>query len=116
MLEKIGIGVDIIEIERFKQKPYKNNEMFYKKIFHLSEIDYCLNHKNSSQSFAVKFAIKESVIKSINRKIGFLDIITDHSDSKPIVSISKDSSYNFLVSVSHEKHNAVAVVISEKIS
>ena len=115
MLEKIGIGVDIIEIERFKQKPYQDNEIFYKKIFNDSEIQYCLNQKNSSQSFAVKFAIKESVIKSINKKMDFLDIITDHLDSKPIVSLSKDPSYNFLVSVSHEKHNAIAVVISEKI-
>ena len=111
MLEKIGIGVDIIEIERFKQKPFQCNEIFYKKIFHSSEINYCLNHKNSSQSFAVKFAIKESVIKSISKKIDFLNIITDHIDSKPIVSLVNDASYNFLVSVSHEKHNAVAVVI-----
>jgi len=114
MLEKFGIGIDIIEINRFDQKPYPENENFYKKIFHDSEIKYCLNNKNSSQSFAVKFAIKESVIKAINKKIHFLDILTGHLDSKPIVSLSSDLSYNFLVSVSHEKHNAVAVVISEK--
>ena len=114
MLEKIGIGIDIIEINRFTEKLYNENENFYKKIFHDSEIKYCLNHKNSSQSFATKFAIKESVIKSINLKIDFLDILTEHLDSHPIVSLLNNSSYNFLVSVSHEKHNAVAVVISEK--
>jgi len=114
MFEKFGIGIDIIEINRFKTKPFKEHENFYKKIFHDSEIKYCLNHKNSSQSFATKFAIKESVIKSINQKIDFLDILTDHLDSKPIVSLLPDSSYNFLVSVSHEKLNAIAVVISEK--
>ena len=69
MLEKIGIGIDIIDINRFSEKPYSENKIFYEKIFHNSEIKYCLNHKNSSQSFAAKFAIKESVIKSINKKI-----------------------------------------------
>lgn len=114
MLEKIGIGIDIIEIDRFVEKSYKENEIFYKKIFHDSEIKYCLNQKNSSQSFAAKFAIKESVIKSIHKKIDFLDILTEHLDSQPTVSLLNDLSYKFLVSVSHEKHNAVAVVISEK--
>ncbi|AJW71798.1 holo-ACP synthase [Nitrosopumilus adriaticus] len=114
MIEKIGIGIDIIEIHRFNEKPYENNENFYKKIFHNSEIEYCLNNNNSSQSFAAKFAIKESVIKSINEKIEFLDIMTEHQDSKPTVSLLNNLSYNFLVSVSHEKNNAVAVVVSEK--
>ena len=110
----MGIGIDIVEIHRFSDKPFEDNEHFYKKIFHDSEIKYCINKKNSSQSFAVKFAIKESLIKSINEKIGFLDILTDHFNSKPTVSLLNNFSYNFLVSVSHENNNAVAVVISEK--
>ena len=114
MLEKIGIGIDIVDIDRFKEKPFETNEDFYKKIFHDSEIQYCLSHKNSSQSFAAKFAIKESVIKSINKQINFLDILTNYSNSKPAVLLLADSSYNFLVSVSHEKSIAIAVVISEK--
>ena len=114
MLEKLGIGIDIVEINRFSEKPYIKNENFYKKIFHDSEIKYCLNNKNSSQSFAAKFAIKESVIKSINEKINFLDILTEHSNFQPTVSILENSFYNFLVSVSHEKNYAIVVVISEK--
>ena len=115
MLEKIGIGIDIVDINRFSEKPYSTNKFFYEKIFHNSEINYCLNHKNSSQSFAGKFAIKESVIKSIDQKIDFLDILTDHLNLKPVVSLPNNSSYNFLVSISHEKQHAVAVVVSEKI-
>jgi len=113
VLEKIGIGIDIIEINRFQEKPYETNHNFYNKIFHDSEIEYCLNQKNPYQSFATKFAIKESVIKSINKKINFFEILTNHLDSKPIVKLLINNSYNFLVSVSHEKSHAVAVVISE---
>ncbi len=114
MLKKIGIGIDIIHIDRFREKPYNKNKIFYKKIFHDSEIQYCLSRKNISESFASKFAIKESLIKSVNKKINFLDILTDHSNLKPSVNLLSDSSYHFLVSVSHEQFIVIAVVISEK--
>ena len=115
MMNRIGLGVDLIEINRFKEKPFPKNKNFYKKIFHDSEITYCLNQKNPSESFAVKFAIKESVIKSINKKISFLNIVTSHKNSVPIVKLIKNYCYDFQVSVSHEKSFAIAVVISEKI-
>lgn len=115
MLEKIGIGIDIVEIKRFEDKPFENNMNFYKKNFHESEIKYCLDHKNSAQYFAAKFAIKESVIKSLNKQVGFLNILIDYSNSKPIVTLLDNSSYTFLVTVSHEKSYAIAVVLSEKI-
>lgn len=115
MLERIGIGIDIVEIKRFSNKPYKTNLDFYKKIFHESEIAYCLKRKNFAECFAGKFAIKESVIKSISKKITFLDILISYSDSKPTVTLIDDSSYSFLVSLTHEKSFAVSVVISEKL-
>ena len=114
MLENIGIGVDIVEINRFQEKPFEKNENFYKKIFSESEIKYCLQKKNSAETFASKFAIKEAVIKAIKKQIDFLDILTNYSDLKPVVSLQNDHTYNFLVSTSHEKLYAIATVISEK--
>lgn len=114
MLEKFGIGIDIVDVNRFREKSFEKNEKFYKKIFHDSEIKYCLTRANPSESFAARFAIKESVIKSIGKQIDFLDIITDNLDEKTTVSLL-DGSYNFLVSLSHEKSFAIAVVIAEKI-
>lgn len=114
MLEKIGIGIDIVNINRFKKKPFEKNKNFYKKIFHDAEIQYCLNKKNSTESFATKFAIKESVIKSIGKEINLLDIMTEHENLKPIAYLLNDLTYKFLVSVSHESSYAIAVVISEE--
>ena len=116
MIKNLGIGVDIIEVSRFRRKKYEENKNFYKKIFVKSEINYCLKFKNSAERFAGKFAIKEAVIKSISEKIGFLDIETSHLKSKPIVKIKKSQEkYNFIASISHENDFAVAVVISERI-
>ena len=115
MLEKIGIGIDIVDIKKFKELDYKLNKKFYKKIFSQDEIKYCICHSNPSQHFSGKFAVKEAVIKSIKKKLPLTDIITDHFNSKPIVKLKNDSSYFFIVTLSHDKDYAVAVVLSEKI-
>ena len=116
MIEKFGIGIDITSIQKFKKKPFKKNENFYKLIFSKAEIKYCLKFKNPYERFAGKFALKEALIKSIDRKIRFSEIETSHLKSKPIVRIKKSrEKYNFIASLSHENDFAVAVVISERI-
>ena len=115
MIENFGIGIDISSIERFRKKPFSENESFYKKIFSDEEINYCLKFKNSSEKFAGKFAIKEAVLKSINKNIDISQIITSYSKSKPTVTILNfDQNYRFLASVSHENDLAIAMVVAEK--
>ena len=117
MIKNLGIGIDIIEVSRFRKKQYEENKNFYKKIFVKSEINYCLIFKNSAERFAGKFALKEALIKSIDRKIRFSEIETSHLKSKPIVRIKKSrGKYNFIASLSHENDFAIAVVISERIN
>ena len=38
-----GIGTDIVEINRFREKFLNKNKSFYQKIFLKEEIEYCLN-------------------------------------------------------------------------
>jgi holo-[acyl-carrier protein] synthase len=118
MIESSGVGIDIVEVDRFKKKKYEKNKIFYKKNFVCSEINYCLKFKNSAERFAAKFAIKESVIKSIHENISFLDIETSHLNAKPVVKLksSLQKKYQFLVSISHEKDFAIGIVIAKKIS
>lgn len=112
-LQGFDIGVDIASITRFKKIPYKTNKKFYEKIFNHNEIKYCLRYKNSYEHFAGKFSIKEAVKKSIPDRITPLDIETYHVKFKPYVKLKKlQSKYSFVVSMSHEKNFAVAVVIS----
>jgi len=117
MIEKFGIGIDITSIQRFKKKPFKTNESFYKLIFSKAEIRYCLKFKNPYERFAGKFALKEALIKSVDRKIRFSEIETSHLKSKPVIKLIKSKEkYNFLASLSHETDFTVAVVISEQIT
>jgi len=114
MIERFGVGIDITTINRFKKLPYSTNQKFYKKIFQLSEINYCLKFKNSAEHFAGKFAIKEAVKKSISEDIEFLDIHISHYRFKPKIILLKKRPYKFIASISHDDNLAIAIVMSEK--
>jgi len=117
MIEDFGVGIDLSSIERFKKKTFETNKGFYKKIFTEKEITYCLKYKNYYERFAGKFALKEALIKSISEKIHLCKIETSHVKSKPMIKlIGIKQKYKFLVSLSHEKDYAIAIVISEKIT
>ena len=115
MIKKFGLGIDLVSVQKFKKKPFKTNQSFYKRIFSQAEITYCLKFKNSSEKFAGKFALKEALTKSIDIKIGFSEIETSHLKLKPIVKIKKfRKEYDFIASLSHENDFAIAAIISEK--
>lgn len=117
MIERFGIGIDIVNIERFENIPYHSKRGLYKRIFLPSEIKYCLKYKNPYEHFAGKFAIKEAVKKSVHVNIPLLKIKTSHSNSKPRVDIldEKLDKFVFIVSISHDKKFAVGVVLAEKV-
>ena len=112
-----GIGVDLVDVNKFIKKPYSENSSFYNKLFLPNEIKYCLKFKNPDQHFSVLFVVKESIKKSISSKIKFHEIETFHKNSKPMASLKGKYSEKFSikVSITHEKNLAVAFVIVEKI-
>ena len=108
-----NIGIDIVSVNRFKNKIFSKNITFYKKIFLQSEIDYCNKFKSPYEHFAGKFAIKEAVIKSIDEKIVPLEIEIFYKNSKPQIRLKNlQSKYSFKISVSHEKDYAIAIAIA----
>ena len=109
-----SMGIDIVNVSRFKKKPLNNNLNFYKKIFSDSEINYCKKFSSPYEHFAGKFAIKESVIKAVLDKIPLKNICVSNSKNKPRIKIDGrlNKKYDFIVSISHEKEFAVGIVIA----
>ncbi len=107
----MNVGIDLIQISRFKEIPYNDNESFYKKNFSNDEIEYCLKFSEPYKHFAGKFAIKEAVVKSIGEKLELSSIVTFYNDEKPCVKITNRYS-DFKVSVSHDGDYAIAIVLS----
>ena len=117
MIENFGIGIDIVDINRFEKITYAEKPSFYNKLFTSSEIEYCLRFKTPAEHFAGKFAIKESLKKSIDESISFLDIETYHLESKLKIKLLNDwnKKYKVLGSISHDKNYSIATVMSEKL-
>lgn len=113
MIEKFGIGIDVIEVNRFSSKKFSENEEFYKKIFTKNEIDYCTKFKEPYTHFAGKFALKEAVIKALKTKIDLLEIETFHKNQVPCVNLKNHTDYSSISSISHENSVAVAVFLIE---
>ncbi len=109
-----SMGIDIVNVSRFKKKPLNNNLDFYKKIFSDSEINYCKKFSSPYEHFAGKFAIKESVIKAVLDKIPLKNICVSNSKNRPRIKINGrlNKKYAFIVSISHEKEFAVGIVIA----
>ena len=61
----IGIGIDIIEIERIKNSIDRFGDGFLNKIYTKNELEYCLAKHNKYQHLAARFAAKEAIYKAI---------------------------------------------------
>ena len=110
----IGIGTDIELVKRFEELPFTGNREFYGNIFADEEISECLAKPSASQSFAVRFAGKEAIIKGASAilKLSFKDILILNGGSMPKVVI-KNERYRLRahVSLSHTKEHALAFAI-----
>lgn len=61
----VGIGVDIIEIERVRRAAERGGERFIDRLFSDREAEYCRSRRHPARHLAARFAAKESVIKAL---------------------------------------------------
>ena len=120
----IGIGTDIIEIERI-MKAVERNENFLNKLFTEKEIEYFKLKKKAPNVIAGNFAAKEAVSKAVGtgfRSFGLKDIEVLRDElGKPFVNIS-DKIYEVIgkknitihISISHSIENAIAYAVMEE--
>ena len=122
-----GTGIDIIEIKRIQNSLEKYASRFVNKVFTTKEIDYCQSQADPGKHFAARFAVKEAVSKSlgtgISSQIGFKDIeILNQDSGRPIIKMSgrgkdlfkKLKLKSIHISISHERHFAIAQAIVEQ--
>jgi holo-[acyl-carrier protein] synthase len=117
----LGIGCDIIEIDRIKSSIQRHGQRFLDKIFTCKEQVYCQKHRYPMPHFAARFALKEAIVKAlgkgISQEVSWLDIEIDHDPAgKPIAILSEKVQifFNFpelQISVSHCKEYAMAMAI-----
>jgi holo-[acyl-carrier protein] synthase len=120
-----GIGMDMIEVDRVATKISKESG-FRELVFSPKEIEYCEKKTNKFEHYAARFAAKEAFLKAagtgwINETaFNEIEILNDESGKPELVLLGETARWmaqrgnsKFLVSMSHLKTMASAVVIIE---
>ena len=118
----VGIGNDIIEIERIEKAISK--EGFKDKIYTQRELENIKKRGNRAENYAGVFSAKEAISKAIGtgvREFSLTDLEILNDDlGKPYVAVSekldkiiksKKEDYQIEISISHSKKYAIAMAI-----
>jgi holo-[acyl-carrier protein] synthase len=121
-----GLGIDIIEVERIAEKVAKDNG-FRELVFSANEIAYCESKTHKYEHYAARFAAKEAFFKALGtgwpEGTAFNEVeVVNNEQGKPEIvllglthtTISALGNFNIMVSITHIKSTASAVVILEK--
>lgn len=121
----VGIGTDIIEIERI-EKVVENNKNFLTKSFTEKELEFFQERNYRAEVITGNFAAKEAISKALGtgfRGFGLKDIeVVRNEIGKPIAYLygkAKEiadlyGNYNLQISISHDKSTAIAYCIIEQ--
>jgi holo-[acyl-carrier protein] synthase len=122
----LGVGIDIIEVERIAASLERFGERFLSRILHPNEISYCMSHKTPAPFVAARFAAKEAVSKAfgtgIGAQLGWRDLEVGKKESGEPFIILHGGGQTLLeskggravrISLSHTQGHATAVAILE---
>jgi len=123
----VGIGIDLVAVDRLKRVTEKFGDRFLTRVFTEQEIQYCHSRFRSFQHYAVRFAAKEAFLKAIGtglaKGISWQEMeIVNNSEGKPcLVAHGKCKEIlqeltvdQTLVSLSHTADHGIAIVILER--
>ncbi len=122
----IGIGVDLVEVERIHHAVDRYGDRFVRRIFTPAEAEYCRQSPQPEQRFATRFAAKEAALKALGigwqKGVQFLDVeLTNNPLGAPAISLSgraldlsREMGVTHIhVSLTHHEDFAVAQVVME---
>jgi len=130
-MKLLGIGIDIVEINRFKKNLRNKKKSILNRLFTKKEILVCEKKKLYINCFAKRFAAKEALVKALGtgfrKNINFKDIeIKNNTYGKPYFIINSKlknkmskilgtKKFKVFLSMSDEKNYATANVLVLKI-
>lgn len=118
----LGIGCDLIEVERIHGVLSRHGERFLQRVFTEEERAYCSGLKHPHKHYAARWAAKEAVSKTFTTGIGthldWTSVSIYHGsrheplvrlDAKAQVLLQQVGATGVLVSLSHTETHAMAV-------
>lgn len=112
------IGVDIVEISRIRALYDRHGEQFLRRILTSAEMEQCLAKPDPVASLAGRFAAKEAVSKAlgtgISRGLSWHSVeVLNNEAGKPLVTLHGHPGFRVSISISHDRHSAVAMALVE---
>ncbi len=117
----LGVGTDIIEIERIEEAIGRHGDRFLNRLFTEKEKKYCLRYKKPGTHFAGRFAAKEAILKAfgtgLQKEMTWKEIeIVNDRQGKPEVHLSERlkkimAMDHIFISISHCESYATATAI-----
>lgn len=120
-MKLLGIGIDVVEVERIQSSMDEFGERFVTRIFTEGEREYCARQKRPELHYAARFAAKEAVAKAfgtgIGKAVGWLDLeVVRKPNGEPEILLRGGAAEHakscgieqIKVSLTHAKHYAAA--------
>ena len=119
----LGLGMDLVEIDRIEDSMKKFGDRFLKRIFHPAEVAYAESQARPATHLAARFAAKEAASKAFGTGIGkalpWLGMeIGRHSSGEPFLRFHAGGAdlaktrgvVRTLVTLSHTRTHSAATV------
>jgi len=121
----IGIGIDIVEVKRMER--WLENTDLLERYFHSDELAVVSSRKNGAAlALAARFAAKEAFGKALGTGLAHFALkdimVLNKENGKPYIlltgtaqtALEESSATKVHISLSHERENAVAMIILER--
>lgn len=120
----LGLGTDIVEIERIRSMIERHGDNFLRRCFTDAEIAYAAKHRDAAVRYAGRWAAKEAAVKVLGT--GFVKGITFHDievlpmdSGQPRIQLSGGAGEiasnmgirSMLITISHAKLYATATAV-----
>jgi holo-[acyl-carrier protein] synthase len=120
----VGIGADLIEVNRVARAYERFGERFLERLYAPAERDYCMARADFVRALAGRFAAKEAVVKALSPAaptgLAYRDVAVRADGGRPTVELTGAAAalaaekgvQDVMVTISHEKDYAVAFAVA----
>ena len=118
----MGCGIDIVDLDRFRQTVKRSGTRFLDRIFTPAEQAYAKRHANAMPRLAARFAAKEAVIKALAQidparrfDLTHIEVRNDALGRPSVTLAGVPKGYPIVhISITHADHAAAACAVVMK--
>jgi holo-[acyl-carrier protein] synthase len=124
MAAVVGIGADLIKVERVARAYGRFGGRFLERLFTPREREYCLGRFDLAAALAGRFAAKEAVVKALSPAaatgLAYRDVAIQTDGRRPTVTLTGTAAAlaaargvgEVMVTISHERGYALAFAVA----